>query len=64
MVQVKFFTKLEGHFQQAKAAANEIEAEITEWLKQNPDIKIINIQQSSSGGSFGPSKLWVSVWYE
>jgi hypothetical protein len=42
----------------------EMEGEINSWLEQNPNIKILNIQQSSNGGSFQHTKFYVSVWYE
>ncbi|MFC2166399.1 hypothetical protein ACFLQZ_00360 [Acidobacteriota bacterium] len=42
----------------------ELEKEINNWLKEHPSIKIVNIQQSSSGGSLHVTKLFISVWYE
>jgi len=41
--------------------ARAFEDEINAWLSESPGIKIVDIRQSSSGGSFG-SSLW-SVWY-
>jgi hypothetical protein len=41
-----------------------IENDINDWLEQNPKIKILNITQSSNGGSWATSKLFVSIWYE
>ncbi len=40
------------------------ELEISAWLDQNPGIKVIDIKQSASGGSFSLSQLFVSVFYE
>jgi hypothetical protein len=40
------------------------EEEINAWLGEKPGIRIVDIRQSSSGGSFGASLWFVSVWYE
>jgi hypothetical protein len=43
----------------------EFETEIQEWLTQNPNIKIHDIKQSMSGGSFAAApKVIVSIFYE
>ena len=42
----------------------DLEDEINAWLLQNPKIKLVDIKQSASGGSFAPSQWLVSVWYE
>ena len=44
--------------------SQELEAEINTWLSQNPTIKIVDIKQSASGGSYNPSLWLISVWYE
>lgn len=44
--------------------ARYLEAEINAWLAQNPDIKVAEIKQSASGGSFHDSLWLISVWYE
>ena len=44
--------------------ALDIEDEINTWLSQNPNIKILNIRQSSNGGSFADTKIYISIWYE
>lgn len=44
--------------------ALDIEQDINNWLKAQPDINIIHIKQSSNGGSFQDTKLYISVWYE
>jgi len=41
-----------------------LEEEVNVWLEQRPDIKIIDIAQSASGGSLADTKLYISVWYE
>ena len=43
--------------------ARAFEDEINAWLSESPRIKIVDIRQSSSGGSFGSSLWFVSVWY-
>ena len=42
----------------------DLENDVNEWLAQHPKIKIMDIRQSSNGGSWATSKLFVSVWYE
>jgi hypothetical protein len=43
-----------------------LEEEVNDWLGQHPNIKIIDIRQSASGGSgsLHDTKLYISVWYE
>ncbi len=43
---------------------SDLEREINVWLGQNPGIKIIDIKQSSNGGSMANTKVFISVWYE
>jgi len=40
-----------------------LEHEVNAWLEQNPNINVVNIKQSASGGSFSPTSLSISVWY-
>lgn len=42
-------------------ASEDLENEINQWLRQNPNIAIRNITQSSLGGSHG---VVVIIWYE
>jgi hypothetical protein len=44
--------------------ARALEDEINAWLSENQRIKIVDIKQSGSGGSFFGSLWFVSVWYE
>lgn len=44
--------------------AHVFEDEINSWLRANSRVKIVDIRQSSSGGSFGSSLWFISVWYE
>jgi len=41
-----------------------LEEDVNAWLEQHPSIKVIQITQSSNGGSWATSKLFISVWYE
>ena len=41
-----------------------LEDEVNAWLGKNPNIKVIDIRQSASGGSFSFSSLFISLWYE
>jgi hypothetical protein len=45
-----------------KAAS--LEDEINAWLLEHPHIKIADIKQSATGGSWGPMLWSISVWYE
>lgn len=40
-----------------------LEDEVNAWLEQNPNINVVNIKQSASGGSLSPTSLSISVWY-
>jgi hypothetical protein len=40
------------------------EDEINAWLQEHPHIKIADIRQSATGGSWGPMLWSISVWYE
>ena len=42
----------------------DLEDEMNAWLSQNPKIKVVDIKQSSSGGSYRPTLWLISVWYE
>jgi len=66
-LQVKFFgsaNPLKTEFSGKEAFFDDIEREINAWLISRPKIEIIEVKQSSSGGSFASAKLVVSVWYK
>lgn len=44
--------------------ALDLESQINALLSENRGVKIVDIKQSSSGGSFEDSLWFVSVWYE
>ena len=62
-MKVKLFSKDNPLAQKGKNQLD-FENEINEWLEKNPSIKVINIKQSVSGGSFSYSQWFISVWYE
>ena len=47
-----------------KDNTNPLEDEINAWLREHPHIKIADIKQSATGGSWGPMLWSISVWYE
>ena len=42
----------------------ELEDEVNAWLDENPDIKVMDIKQSASGGSWVRPQLFFAVLYE
>ena len=58
--------KMFGKINTSKKGLNvlDLESEINEWLEKHPNIKIFNIIQSSNGGSWNNTKLFISVFYE
>lgn len=42
----------------------ELEDEVNAWLERNPGIKVIDIKQSASGGSWAKPQLFIAVLYE
>ncbi len=41
-----------------------LEKEINVWLERHPGVEIVDIKQSSNGGSWANTKVFVSIWYE
>jgi hypothetical protein len=60
-MRVKLFWKNEPT---TRTSALDLENEINSWLAENPNIKVVEVQQSSSGGSLAGSLWFISVWYE
>jgi hypothetical protein len=44
--------------------AQVFESEINSWLADNPNITVLEIHQSASGGSYAHALWLISVWYE
>jgi hypothetical protein len=63
-VKVKLFVQDKSPFRRWSRFLAQIEDEVNGWLAANPGIKIVHITQSSNGGSFDTSKVFLSVWYE
>lgn len=63
-VKVKLFVKDKSAFRRWGRFLAEMEDEVNSWLAANPGIAIRHITQSSNGGSFDTSKVFLSVWYE
>ena len=41
-----------------------IQDQVNRWLKDNPEVSVVDVKQSAAGGSWGPIQLMISVWYE
>ncbi len=63
-MKVKLFVKDKSSFRSWGRYVGDLEAEINAWLAAHPDIRIVHLTQSSNGGSFDTSKVFVSIWYE
>ena len=68
-MKVKIFTKIirskRGFLPHSESSSDcGLEAEVNLWLASKPDIEITNITQSQSGGSWFPSTMVISVWYQ
>ena len=63
-MKVKIFSKCGSYFGKVSKISSHLEQEINSWLESHPGMKIINIKQSSCGGSLDPAKHIISVWYE
>jgi hypothetical protein len=63
-MKVKIFAKCGGYFDKSSKISSELEKEVNTWLESHSGIKIINIKQSSCGGSLEPAKHIISIWYE
>ncbi len=44
--------------------AHHIEKEVNDWLNENPDCVVREIKQSTSGGSWADTKIYITVWYD
>jgi hypothetical protein len=63
-VKVKLFVQDKSPFRRWGRFVAALEDEVNAWLAANPRIKIMHITQSSNGGSFDTSKVFLSLWYE
>lgn len=42
----------------------DLEKAINDWLEENQAVRVIDIKQSASGGSWKGPTLFISLWYE
>lgn len=63
-MRVKLFVKDRSPFQRWRRFLEDLEEDVNGWLDAHPGIRINHITQSSNGGSFDTSKVFVSIWYE
>jgi len=63
-MKVKMFIKRGTTFDRHEKVAASLEGEINAWLESEPEIKVVDIKQTSCGGSFEPARHLISVWYE
>ena len=61
---VKLFVKDKFVFGPWGRFLSKLENEVNSWLAAHSGIRIVHITQSSNGGSFDTSKVFLSVWYE
>jgi hypothetical protein len=59
-MKVKFFSRLGLKPDHRQGLEDEVNA----WLEQNWDVKIIDIKQSASGGSWARPQFFVTIIYE
>ena len=62
-MKAKVFSIYGRYFGKSNIAAS-LEGEINVWLESEPGIKVVDIKQTSCGGSLEPGQHLVSVWYE
>jgi hypothetical protein len=63
-MKVKVFAVSAGYLSSFSGTGAKLERDINAWLEQHSNVRVVEIRQSSSGGSLEPSKIVVSVWYE
>ena len=62
-MQVKIFSMIDP-LKRKKRNQQLLEDEINGWLREQPEIQVISVEQSAGGGSFGSSEWMISIWYE
>ena len=62
-MKVKMFSKCGRYFGKSNISA-QLEGDINAWLENQQGIKVIDIKQTSCGGSLEPGQHLISVWYE
>ncbi|MBT4154357.1 MAG: hypothetical protein ACKVH5_01090 [Fidelibacterota bacterium] len=62
-MKVKLFSKCGKYFGKSNTA-DRLEEDVNLWLENQSGIKIVEIKQSSCGGSMEPGQHLISVWYD
>jgi len=62
-MQVKIFSMIDP-FKRKKRNQQLLEDKINAWLREQPGIQVIRVEQSAGGDAFGPSEWIISIWYE
>ena len=67
-MQVKVFEAGSGWFglinRIRRQNLDQLEHQVNRWLKDNPEVKVVEIKQSAAGGGLGPMQLLISLWHE
>jgi hypothetical protein len=63
-MKMKLFIKDRSGFRSWRKTVQDFEDEVNAWLAANAGIKVVDVKQSSNGGSFDTTKVVISVWYE
>jgi hypothetical protein len=63
-MKVKLFIRDNSLFRSWRKQTEDFEDEINTWLAAHPGIRVVEIKQSSNGGSLDTTKIVISVWYE
>lgn len=63
-MKVKIFHLQRPYFSTSATFAERSERAINGWLADHPQVNIVHVHQSASGGSLEPSSVTVSIWYE
>ncbi len=62
-MKVKIFSLCGKLFGKSKKSTD-LEEEINVWMESQHGIKVVDIKQTSSGGSLEPAEHLISIWYE
>lgn len=63
-MKMKLFFSKKGSFEMGDVFTDKVQTEINTWLHENPGIEIVDIRQSTGGGSFEQVTIVTSIWYE
>ena len=56
--------KVFSNYLLSRKSLDKLEDQVNRWLKDNPEVKVMEIKQSWAGGGLGPGQLLISLWYE